>query len=204
MIPGFFRFDRKVKRVNMNDWKVKVDASLLAARGIVDVGWLSETDRQEIRKMEEVVEKEGLALAGTYRNEGIIDVLCRRHVCAVLNNNDFRHATEPALAWICDDTVIGEEIVDDRRLEQLCQSKDTKILGKNFVLYFDRIRETRGKKPNFVVKGLAFPEIEHLPFVSDVLSASPIGSADLYIKERFGWAIDDTALGTILIGFNMR
>jgi len=188
----------------MNDWKAKVNAALLATRGITDVGWLTETDRREIRKMEEIVEKEGLAVAGTYRNDGIFEVLQRRYACAVLNNNDFRHATEPALAWVCGDVVVGEEIVDDCRLEQLRQNGGIKILGKNFVLYFERIREARGQKPIVVVKGLAFPEIEHLPFVSDVISASPIGSADLYLKKRFGWASDKTALGTILIGFNMR
>jgi hypothetical protein len=187
----------------MNGWETEVEAALRATRGIISVGWLVPADRQEIRKMEEVVEKEGLALAGTYRNVGILDVLERRHVCAVLNNNDFRHATEPALAWICGDVVIGEEIVDDDRLEALCQSGNVKVLGKNFVLYFDRIRQTRGQKPNFVVKGLAFPEIEHLSFVADVLSASPIGSADLYLKKRFGWPEEDLTLGTILIGFNM-
>ena len=187
---------------DMSDWKTHVDAALLATRGIVDVKWLSEAERNEVLQREEVVEKEGLALAGTYRNDGMIQVLCRKHVCAVLNNNDFRHATEPALAWVCGDVVIGEEIVDDWRLNQLCQRRNVKVLGKNFVLYFDRIRQTRGQKPHFVVKGLAFPEIEHLPFVADVLSASPIGSADLYLKKRFGWPTDDQTLGTILIGFN--
>ncbi len=186
----------------MNDWKTEVETALYATPGIIDVGWLSPEDRQEVRKREELVEKEGLALAGTYHNIGIIEVLERQQVCAVLNNNDFRHATEPALAWVCGDVVIGEEIVDERRLEELCQHRDVKVLGKNFVLYFDRIRQTRGQKPNFVVKGLAFPEIQHLPFVADVLSASPIGSADIYLKKRFAWQSDDLALGTILIGFN--
>jgi hypothetical protein len=186
----------------MNNRETEVKKALQATKGIIEVCWLSDGDRQEVRKREEVLEKEGLALAGTYRNIGIIDVLQRQHVCAVLNNNDFRHATEPALAWICGDVVIGEEVVDDRRLEELCQCRDVKVLGKNFVLYFDRIRQTRGQKPNFVVKGLAFPEIEHLPFVTDVISASPIGSADLYLKKRFAWQSDDSTLGTILIGFN--
>jgi hypothetical protein len=53
------------------------------------------------------------------------------------------------------------------------------------------------------VKGLPFPELESVSGIKDILSASPLGSADLYLKGLFKWDTRETSLGTILIGFNV-
>jgi hypothetical protein len=75
-------------------------------------------------------------------------------------------------------------------------------MGTNFVLYFDRLRETRGHQPSFVVRGLSFPEIEGVPGVQRVISASPARPAGLFLKERYGWSTTISDQGTILIGFD--
>jgi hypothetical protein len=124
-------------------------------------------------------------------------------VCVVLNNNDFRHATEPCLSWVVGDVVIGEEVSDQERLESLKRSEGVKVIGKNFVVFSDRVKQTAGQQPTFVFRALAFPEVEGVPGIKDILSASPQGAADLYLKERFGWDAGDPELGTILIGFNL-
>jgi hypothetical protein len=179
-----------------------VEAALADTPGILDAKWLGEAERQGVQEMEAALEKEGRGLAGACRNQGIMEVLGRRQVCAVLNNNEFRHASEPALAWVSGDLIIGEEICDRKRLEALLESGKVKLMGTNFVVYFDRLREARGRQPSFVVRGLAFPEIEGVPGVRGALSASPAKPADLFLKERFGWSTAVSEQGTILIGFD--
>ncbi len=120
----------------------------------------------------------------------------------MLNNNEFRHATEPSLFWVAGDIVIGEEVTDDTRLRHLKEKNTVKILRKKFVLHFDRMKEARGHPPVFIVRGLPFPEVEGIHGIQDVFSASPVGSVDIYLKERFGWDTKARDLGTILIGFN--
>lgn len=179
-----------------------VEAGLRATRGILDIGWVGEDDRAAVRKCEKELQEKGLGGLGAYCNEGVSSVLDRRFICVVLNNNEFRHASKPCLAWMVGDVVIGEEISDKKHLESLKASGKVKIISNNFVVYFDRVRAVAGQPPVFVCRALPFPEIEGIPGIRDVLSASPIGSADLYLKNRFGWSTNDPVLGTILIGFD--
>jgi hypothetical protein len=180
----------------------KVEPILRSTKGILDVKWMDQGTRANVLEIENKVHKEGLSGSGGYYNEGVIKVLDRRFVGVLLNNNEFRHATEPSLFWVADDIVIGEEVVDPRRLQALIKQDNIKVLKKNFVLYFDKIKEARGQMPVFVIRGLSFPEIEDITGIRDVLSASPTGSVDVYLKERFGWDTKARDLGTILIGFN--
>lgn len=186
----------------MDECFANVEQALRNTRGILDVGWLTDEDRQIISRHEMELQEKGLGGLGKYCNEGVASVLSRQLVCVVLNNNAFRHASKPCLSWEVGDVVIGEEISDRKHLEFLKASGNVKVIGKNFVMYFDRVKACAGRPPVFVCRALAFPEIEDVPGVRDVLSASPIGSADVYLKNRFGWKTNVTVLGTILIGFN--
>jgi hypothetical protein len=181
----------------------KVEPILRSTKGILDVKWLDEEVRTKVVEIENKVHKEGLSKSGGYHNEGVIEVLSRKYVCVVLNNNAFRHATAPSLFWVAGDTVIGEEVTDAKRLQSLIEKGTVKVLRKKFVLHLDRMKATRGQMPVFVVRGLPFPEIEDIGGIYDVLSASPIGSADVYLKKRYGWDTKARDLGTILIGFNL-
>lgn len=187
---------------NMSQAAEKVEIVLRSTQGILDVKWLNQEDRESAFAHEEKFRKERRSGAGDYYNEGIIEVLSRKFICVVLNNNQFRHGTAPSLFWIAGGVIIGEEVVDPGRLQEIMGAKDIKVLRKNFVLYFDRIKKVRGQAPVFVVRGLPFPEIEGIAEICDVFSASPMGLVDLYFKERFGWNTKANDLGTILIGFN--
>ncbi len=188
---------------DLDKYKAKVRQALLDTRGILAVGWLEAADRRRIRQFEEELQERGLGGLGQYCNEGVLQVLSRQRVCAVLNNNDFRHATEPCLSWVVGDVLIGEEVSDPERLEALKAGPGIKVIGRNFVIFAERIKQTAGQQPTFVFRALAFPEIEGIPGIEAVLSASPHGAADLYLKEKFGWEAGNPELGTILIGFNL-
>ncbi len=190
-------------RSDLHRCQADVEKALLDTKGILAVGWLSDHDRQTIRQFEEELQERGLGGLGKYCNEGVLKVLGSQMVCVVLNNNDFRHATEPCLFWVVGEVVIGEEVSDRERLEALKQRPEVKVIGRNFVIFADKIKQTAGQQPSFVFRALAFPEIEGIPGVEEVLSASPHGAADLYLKERFGWEAGKPELGTILIGFNL-
>ncbi|MEJ2658747.1 MAG: hypothetical protein P8012_16425, partial [Desulfobacterales bacterium] len=187
----------------MNKHLEQIEAVLRSTKGILDVKWLDHEDRAKVSELENKLYKNGLSGLGGYYNEGVKDALSRKYICVVLNNNEFRHATEPSLFWIAGDIVIGEEVTDNTRLQSLKKKNTVKILRNKFVLHFDRMKEARGHPPVFIVRGLPFHEIEAIRGIHDVLSASPSGSIDVYLKTRYGWDINAKDLGTILIGFNL-
>jgi hypothetical protein len=180
----------------------QIEAVLRSTRGILDVKWLDQEARIKISEIENDFSKNGLSGLGGYYNEGVKDVLSKKQICVVLNNNEFRHATEPSLFWVAGDIVIGEEVTDDTLLQRYKEKNTVKILRKRFVLHFDRMKEARGHPPVFIIRGLPFHEIEGIDGIHDILSASPVGSLDVYFKKRYGWDINASDLGTILIGFN--
>ena len=187
----------------MNKHLEQIEAALRSTKGISDVKWLDKEDRTKLSEFEYKVHKNEISGLGGFYNEGVQDVLSRKYICVVLNNNEFRHATEPSLFWVAGDVVIGEEVTDNARIENLKKKDTVKILRKKFVLHLDRMKKARGHPPIFVVRGLPFFEIEHILGIQDVISASPVGSADIYFKTRYGWDTQAKDLGTILIGFNL-
>lgn len=188
--------------VSINPSFEKVEAILRSTKGILDVKWFDQEAKKRALEFEEKVRQGVLSGIGGYFNEGVVQVLSRTHVCVVLNNNEFRHATEPSLFWVVGDIVIGEEVTDPERLKALKKNDNIKVLKKDFVLHFDRMKKARGRPPVFVIRGIPFLEIEGITGIRDVLSASPVGSADVYFKKRYGWDTNAPELGTILIGFN--
>lgn len=188
--------------VSINPSFEKVEVILRSTKGILDVKWIDQETKKRALEFEEKVRQRALSGTGGYYNEGAVQVLSRTHVCVVLNNTEFRHATEPSLFWVAGDIVIGEEVTDPERLKALKKKGNIKVLKKDFVLHFDRMKKARGRPPVFVIRGIPFPELEGINGIRDVLSASPVGSADIYFKERFGWDTNAPELGTILIGFN--
>jgi hypothetical protein len=187
----------------MNKLLEQIEAVLSSVKGILDVKWLDQEARIKVSELEDNIYKNGLSGLGGYCNEGVKDVLSRKHICVVLNNNEFRHAIEPSLFWVAGDIIIGEEVTDDSRLQNLKEKNTVKILRKKFVLHLDKMKEARGHRPVFIVRGLPFHEVECIRGIHDVLSASPSGSVDVYFKKRYGWDINANDLGTILIGFNL-
>src|SRR5271169_6831931 len=105
----------------------KVEGALRNTRGILDVGWVGEEDVKTVDHYEKELQERGLGGLGSYCNEGISYVLSRRFICAVLNNNEFRHADKPCLSWMMGNVVIGEEITDKDHLEFLKTSGKTKV-----------------------------------------------------------------------------
>ncbi|MEM5789995.1 MAG: hypothetical protein AAGU11_21980, partial [Syntrophobacteraceae bacterium] len=122
------------KKAIMDIFLKNVEEALRATRGILDVGWITGEDISSVRECEVELQEKGLGGLGKYCNEGVASVLTRPFVCAVLNNNDFRHASKPCLAWVAGDVVIGEEITDKDHLQFLKTHEKVKVIGNNFVI----------------------------------------------------------------------
>ncbi len=95
----------------------QIEAALRSTKGILDVKWLDQEVQSDLAEIENDVNEKGLAGLGGYYNEGVKEVLARKYICVVLNNNKFRHATAPSLFWVAGDIVIGEEVTDAKRLQ---------------------------------------------------------------------------------------
>ena len=181
----------------------KIEVTLKTVKGIVDFIPLSREELQKILELETEAEKKAVMGMGKCLNDGLREVAKRDMIIAVANDNDFRHASEPTIYWVADGIIIGEELPAKCDIEKLKKDQNVIFIGKNFIIHKDALKLARCKDAVFTFPGLKFPELETIPEIKDIISASPSGLADIYVKQKANLSLTDPALGTIIIGFNL-
>lgn len=157
--------------------------------GVLRVVHLDGTDRENLHRRR---------TAAAAENRGVVEVLSRQRVVCLFKDSSFRAPPEPTLLLVDDvGTVLGRELLPgdappaDRRVA---------YLGKDFVLF-------GGKRPHggyrFLLPPVRFPELETLPEVARVVSASPDSPQDDYLRARFG-VPTGRRYASVLVGYEVR
>jgi len=179
-----------------------VVSKLRLVPGVVDVWPVDASERTAILQMEEKASG-GFGLPGLdIVNEGVKVVLGRQSVVCINHSSSLRHPSMPILLLTAEKDVIGREVWEEDEVTRFRADPNVIFLGKDFVLFRNRLEATRGKPVRFVIGPQSFPEIETIQGICDVVSASVSLTTDLYIKRRAGWETSDPDRGTVLIGFN--
>ncbi len=158
-------------------------------RGVVRADLLTDRDRAELRR---------LSTPEAAENRGVDAVLRRARVLCLFKDTMFRAPPEPTLLLVDDaGGVLGRELVageappTDRKLAHL---------GKDFVLF-------PGARPQgrlrFLLPPVRFPELEELPGLSAVISASPDTPQDEYLRPRLG-VPRGREYASVLVGYDLR
>ncbi|HII40914.1 MAG TPA: hypothetical protein HA326_06845 [Thermoplasmata archaeon] len=131
-------------------------------------------------------------------NRGVEEVLSRPRILCLFKDVGFRPPPEPTLLLVDDaGTVLGRELVPGDR-----PPADRRVahLGKDFVLY-------AGARPrgayHFLLPAVRFPELETIPRLVRVVSASPDTPQDEYLRSRFGVPLG-REFASILVGYAVR
>ncbi len=162
---------------------------LSSLRGVLRAVELDADDRREIaaRRTPEAAE-----------NRGVAAVLARPQAFCIFKDASFRPPPEPTVLLVDDDeTVLGREILPG---EDAPAERRVAHLGRDFVLF-------PGKRPHgryrFVLPPVRFPELEGVPTLARVVSASPDTPQDDYLRARYGVA-PGRQYASILIGCEVR
>ena len=147
---------------------------------------------------------EGSGLAGlSTANEGIREVMQREFVVCINHSPDLRHPSKPIMTLKAGSGVIGQEVWEENQIAKLSADPNMVFLGRNFVLFRDRLDTARGKSVRFVFEPQSFPELDDVHGVCKIVSATISPITDVYIKRRAGWNTAHSDQGTVLIGFNL-
>jgi hypothetical protein len=175
---------------------------LLSTPGVVACWILPDEDRESLRQLE-TESNLRLGLPGLdIVNEGIREVLSRQHVLVISHSPALRHPPGPIIVIADGERIVGEEIWEAGRLEELEKDRTSILLGKSLVLHRDALTKARGKPLKLAYRALPFPELEEIPGVKDVVSITMTVPVHLRFSKKAGWNPDDPSLGTVLIGFN--
>ena len=176
---------------------------LRSVEGIIDVCPVQGRDKKAILELERKANKNaGLTIGVEIVNLGVDIALQREFVVSGKHSSALRHPPKPILMLTADEEIVGEEVWEPSEIARLRSSTNIMFLGKGFVLFKDKADCTRGKRLRFEYRPQAFPEVEEIPGVCDVVSATMSPAADDYVKRMAKWETSDPDIGTILVGFN--
>jgi hypothetical protein len=175
---------------------------LMDTPGVVACWVVPDEDRKALRQLETEANLQ-LGLPGLdIVNEGINAVLDRQHVVLVHHSPALRHPPGPIIVICDEDRIVGEEVWEPRRAEQLSEDPSAILLGKSLVLHRDALVRARGKPLKLAYRALPFLELEEVPGVQDVVSVTLTIPVHSQFAKKAGWDPDNPDLGTVLIGFN--
>jgi hypothetical protein len=131
-------------------------------------------------------------------NRGVAEVLSRQRIACLFKDVSFRLPPEPTLLLVDDaGTVLGRELLPG---DTPPSNRRVAYLGKDFVLF-------GGERPHgayrFLLPPVRFPELEGLPDVARVVSASPDSPQDDYLRSRFG-VPRGRQYASVLVGYDLR
>jgi hypothetical protein len=178
---------------------------LLRIKGIRAVFRLDEEDRLRLLDVETAAEKKAFMGLGMCYNSGIRDVLRCDMVFVGITGMDFDWGCQSHIILKKGEEIVGEEVLDEARIEKLKERKDVWFLHKNFVIYKDSCsfpEDLVAKRCCFELPALtsegAIPGLEQF---GDTVFCFPSTAGDVFLKERYYDAKDERGTGTAVFGF---
>lgn len=193
----------------MNPAPLELASQLLAelqqVRGLVAVKPFELADLPEILRIEKEAEEKSLLGLGRVTNTGIQAVACCRLIYTALTSMDFDWTFHGSLLLKKGDEIVGEEVRDPVRLEQLQGRKDVWFMHRNFVVYKHKLRfpqDIMQKICHFEIPPIPcnWPVVTCLPAGYRLILANPSTPGDVFLKKKYFQGWDERGLGTILIG----
>jgi len=173
-------------------------------KGVHQVIVLSDEDKEKVLELERQAERKVIMGLVKGDNQGVKTALNRAAVIASVTDSRYVWPLGPSLLIFWKGKFIGEEVSDPKKLEKLRDNRNVVLIG-SLVLYKDRILGfslTTKEPPIVVFPAKPFPTVEKITKVYDAVQGSPSPPTNRYLKMRMKADLEDTELGTIVVGFN--
>ncbi|MGD0072293.1 MAG: OsmC family protein [Candidatus Bathyarchaeia archaeon] len=170
---------------------------------------LDEEERKKLLELETAEEGNLIQFGASIQNQGMKEVLSRDVVLLVVNDNNFEYK-DPTIILKAGEEVVGEEIFDPAKLNEMKGKPGYLITGKGFVIYTHKFRGKKGLKVQFITLPFSFPYeglkkgSAEVKGATDFICGWPSRSVDLYLKKAHNIETQDLKLGTLLFGFNRK
>jgi hypothetical protein len=180
-----------------------VKKSIMDMKGVGTTLLLNEEDRETVRELEKKADEMTLMGLGKGDNKGVKEVLKKDVIFAFITNMDFCWPEGPNVILMHNDCVVGQDLDDEAKLEELKSCKDKLVIG-NIVIYDTSVLKKMDVKNNpliVVMPPKPCKEVENVDKVCNVVMASPSPPSDEYLKEKMGLE-NVHGTGTFLLGFD--
>ncbi len=180
-----------------------VKKSIMEIKGVGKTLLIDDNDRDIIRELEKKADEMTLMGLGRGDNKGVKKVLEKDVIFAFMTDMEYRWPEGPNVILMHDGCVVGEDLDDEEKLEEMRTCKDKLVIG-NIVIYDTDVLKKMDKKTNPLVVVLPpkpCNEVECVENVCNAVLASPSPPSDEFLKGKMG--LDNLhGTGTFLLGFD--
>jgi hypothetical protein len=138
-------------------------------------------------------------------NEGVRDALDREYAVAlIIDTSLFQYPHHPHMSVIWKDQIVGEQVNDDDRIQELKKDRFNFFLWDTFVIYMKKLPKAPKDRNQirFVYRRRAPRQLKGLSRVYNTVFGTPSTESDLLIKKMLQVTANEAIIGTCLIGFN--
>jgi hypothetical protein len=182
--------------------------SMKSIKGLQVVFLMAEEVKFQLLEVETDAEKRAFMGLGMCYNSGVREVLRRPIVLAVITNMDFDWGCQAHMVLKKDDVVVGEEVLESKRIEELEKRDNILFLHKNFVIYKDKVNFPTDLVENkccFDLPALTlYDEYPQLRQFGDHIVCFPSSVGDIFLKKAYYGGVDERGMGTALFGFKLK
>lgn len=172
--------------------------------GVVQARVLSDSEKKSLTEIEaRNEEKKFMGMCRTY-NKGARETMSRKHTLAlVIKGGQFKAISFPRMKMMYKGELVGEELYEKDRIEELKKDSKNLFLWENFVMFMRKLPNDRSEYERVVIVHTPSEDIpQDLSMFENLVMGEPCAESDLVIKESFRFKSQEGIFGTILIGFD--
>ena len=139
-------------------------------------------------------------------NEGMKECFKQDITFVVFKKGYFRLPPSPTIILAGQDgEIIGHEIFNEEERERYRNDDNAFLLSEDFVIFRDKNQHNNRyiNEKSFILPPVAFPELENIDGISNVVSSSPSTHSDEYLKEKYGYNPKDGSIASILVSISL-
>lgn len=190
-----------------NDCLELVLEKLRGCRGFKTLKVLTANERRHILEVEKKAEERIAYGMCRTLNQGIKEAIQRDYtVAVVMDTSIYEYPHHPYVLMVCDDAIVGEQVKDLKRIEELKRDRSNFFLWDNFVIYTQRLpkEQEERQKLRIVYPPRETLQLEGIAYVEKGTFGTPSTDGDTLVKKLLSFTSNDSVMGTCLIGFNIK
>jgi len=180
---------------------------LKGCRGVEDIRFLTTEEKDRLLAVEEAAEdKVAYGMCKT-SNMGLREALLRDITAVLLiDSSTYEYPHHPSMAMVYDGIIVGEQVKDPDKREELGKNRTNFFLWDEFVVYTPLLpREKEAKQRlRMVYKPMEVNQLEPVHCVDEAVFGTPSTEGDTLLKELMNWGKTHPDIGTCVIGFNNK
>jgi len=176
-------------------------------KGVLETRILADGERRRVLEVEEKAEERVVFGMCRTLNRGVREALAREYAVAlVIDSSEFEYPHHPHMKMTCGDTIVGEQVRDQKRIEDLKKDRTNFFLWENFVLYMPKLPRGPEERKRLRMVYVERPavQLEGHPCVEKSIFGTPSMEGDLLVKELLSIHSEKPTVGTCVVGFDLK